>query len=64
MSSVLLGDERIVCLRNRTKETSFKAKTARKLFGKEAIKELSIPVIADEYNYYMGAVDEFDHLTA
>jgi hypothetical protein len=25
---------------------------------------LSIPVIADGYNYYIGAVDEFDYLTA
>ena len=25
---------------------------------------LSIPAIADGYNYHMGAVDEFDHLTA
>jgi hypothetical protein len=25
---------------------------------------LSIPAITDGYNYYMGAVNEFDHLTA
>jgi hypothetical protein len=25
---------------------------------------LLIPVITDGYNYYMGVVDEFDHLTA
>ena len=28
------------------------------------MKVLSIPVVADGYNYYMGAVDKFDHLTA
>jgi hypothetical protein len=64
MSSVLSGDERVVRLRKRPKETSSKAKTSRVPFGREPVKELSIPAIADEYNYHMGAVDEFDHLTA
>jgi hypothetical protein len=64
MSSVLSGDERIARLRRRPKETSSKAKTSRVPFGKEPVKELSIPAIADEYNYHMGAVDAFDHLTA
>ena len=64
MSSVLSGDERVVRLRKRPKETSSKSKTSRVPFGDEAIKELSIPTIADAYNYHMGAVDEFDHLTA
>jgi hypothetical protein len=63
-SSVLSGDEKVVRLRKRPKETSSKAKTSRVPFGEEAVKELSIPVITDEYNYHMGAVDEFDHLTA
>ncbi len=63
MSSVLSGDERVVRLRKRPKETSFKAKTSRVLFGREPVKELSIPVIADEYNYHMGACNEFDQLT-
>jgi hypothetical protein len=58
------GDQRIDRLRKRPKETSSKAKTARRPFGKEAVKVLSIPAIADGYNYHMGAVDEFDHLTA
>jgi hypothetical protein len=64
MSSVLSGDEQVRRLRRRPKETSSKAKTSRVPFGKEAVKELSIPVITDEYNHHMGAVDEFDHLTA
>ena len=58
------GDERVLRLRKRPKETSSKAKTARVPFGSQAIKVLSIPAIADGYNYHMGAVDEFDHLTA
>ena len=64
MSSVLSGDEMVVRLRRRPKETSSKAKTSRVPFGEDAIKELNIPTIADAYNYHMGAVDEFDHLTA
>jgi Transposase IS4 len=64
MSSVLSGDEQVKRFRKRPKETSSKAKTSRVPFGEEAIKELSIPVITDEYNHQMGAVDEFDHLTA
>jgi hypothetical protein len=64
MSSVLLGDEKVVRLRKRLKETSSKAKTIRVPFGKDLVKELSIPAIADGYNYYIGAVDEFNHLTA
>jgi hypothetical protein len=57
------GDERVLRLRKRPKETSSKAKTAQEPFGREATKVLSIPAIADIYNYYMGAVNEFDHLT-
>jgi hypothetical protein len=64
ISSVMSGDQRVTRLRKRPKETSSKAKTAQAPFGKDAIKELSIPAIADSYNYHMGAVDEFDHLTA
>ena len=63
MSSVLSSDEQVTRLRKRPKETSSKAKTSRVPFGEEAIKELNIPIIADEYNYYIGAIDEFDHLT-
>ncbi len=52
-------------LRKRPKETSSKARTTRAPFGKdEAVKELSIPTIVDKYNYNIGAVDEFDYLTA
>ncbi len=57
------GDDRVIRLRKRPKETSSKAKTPRVLFGREPIKELSIPAIANEYNYHMGVVNIFDHLT-
>ena len=64
ISSLMSGDQRVKRLRKRPKETSSKAKTARIPFSNEAIKVLLIPAIADGYNYHMGAVDEFDHLTA
>jgi hypothetical protein len=64
MSSVLSADEKVIWLRRRLKETSFKAKTLRISFGEDAVKELSIPTIADAYNYHIRVVNEFDHLTA
>ena len=65
MSSFMSGDERVIRTRKKPKETSFKAKIARAPFtDDEAIKEFSIPLIADRYNYEMGAIDQFDHLTS
>jgi hypothetical protein len=64
ISSVLSGNEHVIRLRKRSKETSSKAKTSRIPFGEEAVKELNISTVADEYNYHIRAVDEFDHLTA
>ncbi len=55
MSSFMSGNERVLRLRKRPKETSSKAKTTRIPFGNQATKILSIPVIADRYNYNMGA---------
>jgi hypothetical protein len=64
MSSVLSSDEQVIRLRRRLKETSFKAKTSRVPFLNVTVKELSIPVVADEYNYHIRAIDGFDHLIA
>ena len=58
------GNKRILRLRKQPKETSSKVKTIRVPFGNQATKVLSIPAITDKYNYYMGAVNEFDYLTA
>jgi hypothetical protein len=63
MSSFISGNERVLRLRKRPKETSSKAKTARIPFSNQATKILSIPVITDGYNYHIGAVNEFNHLT-
>jgi hypothetical protein len=64
MFSVMSGDEKVLRLRKRPKETFSKARTAKALFGRDAIKELLIPAVIDGYNYHMGAVNEFDYLTA
>jgi hypothetical protein len=64
MSSFISGDEPVLWLRKRPKETSSKAKTIRMPFCNQAIKVLLIPAIADGYNYYMRAVNKFDYLTA
>jgi hypothetical protein len=58
MSSFMSSDEQVIRIRKKPKETSFKAKTTRAPFtDDEVIKELSIPLIADRYNYKMGVVD-------
>ncbi|PVH67331.1 hypothetical protein DL98DRAFT_579274 [Cadophora sp. DSE1049] len=65
MTSVLSDDEVVERERKRPKETSSKAKTSRAVFAKgEAVKPLPIPIVADRYNYKIGAVDEGDHLIA
>jgi len=58
------SDKKVLQLKKRPKETSSKAKTFKVPFGHDAVKELLIPAIANGYNYHMGAVDEFNHLTA
>jgi hypothetical protein len=64
ISSFILGDECVLRLRKRPKETSSKVKTIRIPFSSQAIKVFSIPAIIDGYNYYIGVINEFDHLTA
>jgi hypothetical protein len=65
MSTVMSGDKKVLRWRKRPKETSSKAKTSRVPFKDgEAEKDLWIPEVADFYNHFMGAVDEFDHLTS
>jgi hypothetical protein len=62
MSSVLSSDKRVVRLRKKLKETSFKAKTLRQPFNNKPKKELKIPAITDKYNYYISVVNKFNHL--
>ena len=49
-------------LRKRPKETSNKAKTARKPFGDEPRRALPIQAFNDEYNHHMNHVDQADQL--
>jgi hypothetical protein len=62
ISSILLGNEQVIQLRKRSKETSSKAKTSRVPFKEDLVKELSIPAIANAYNYYIRAINEFNYL--
>jgi hypothetical protein len=64
MSLAMSSDKKVLRLRKRPKETSSKAKTSKAPFGYNAEKELLIPAIVDGYNYHIGAVDKFNHLTA
>ena len=64
MSNCLDAEEAIERLRRRPKLTSSKAKTSRKPFGDMARKALKIPIIFNEYNFNMGAVDEHDNMAS
>jgi hypothetical protein len=62
MSTFWDGDSKVLSLRKRPRETSSKAKTARKPFGKDTTKWLLIPSLFDGYNFNMGASDRADQL--
>jgi hypothetical protein len=57
-------DQIVVRHRKRPATTSTSAKTARKPFGSESEKNLPIPKFVDDYNHYMGYVDQADQLRA
>jgi hypothetical protein len=57
-------DQIVVRHRKRPATTSTSAKTARKPFGSESEKDLPIPKFVDDYNHYMGYVDQADQLRA
>jgi hypothetical protein len=57
-------DQVVIRHRKRPATTSTSAKTARKAFGSEPEKDLPIPKFVDDYNHYMGYVDEADQLRA
>ena len=52
--------DQILRLRKRPGITSTNAKTSRKVFSNQTIKELLIPKFINNYNYYIGAVDQAD----
>ena len=48
--------------RKRLVVSSSTAAKTRLVFGDEVVKDLEIPVLIDQYNQHMGAVDHFDQL--
>ena len=59
-----IGDPTAVVNRPRKRPglTRTGATKTRKVFGEEVVKNLDIPVLIDQYNQHMGAVDQFDQL--
>jgi hypothetical protein len=57
-------DQVVIQYRKRPATTSTSAKTARKAFRSEPEKDLPIPKFVDDYNHYMGYVDQADQLRA
>ena len=51
-------------MRKRPAKTSTSAKIAREPFNDQPTKELPIPRLIDDYNYYMGGVDRANQLRA
>ena len=50
--------------RRRPAKTSTNGALVRKIFGEDVTKELDIPVFINDYNHYMGAVDQGNQLRA
>ena len=62
MSTVSSGIETILRLRRRPPKTSTNTKTSRQVFGDLPTKALLIPWFINDYNHFMGAVDQADQL--
>ena len=62
MSTVSDGIETILRQRRRPPKTATNARTSRQIFGDQPTKELLIPRFINDYNHYMGGVDEADQL--
>jgi hypothetical protein len=57
-------EETIERCRKRPKSTLKNAQISQKPFGNDPTKILSIPVFIDEYNHYMGGIDQANQLRA
>ena len=62
MSTVSTGRETVIRNRRRPTKTAINSKTSRKVFGDQSTKDLEIPAFIDDYNHYMGGVDQADQL--
>jgi hypothetical protein len=55
-------DQLVIRHRKRPSTKSTSAKTAHQAFGPDLEKDLPIPKFVDDYNHYMGSVDQADQL--
>ena len=62
MSTVSTGMETILRNRRRPARSATNANTSRKIFGDLSTKKLLIPKFIDDYNHFMGGVDQADQL--
>ena len=62
MNTVSIGRETVIRNRRRLAQTATNAKTSREVFGDQSTKNLAIPAFIDDYNHYIGAVDQADQL--
>jgi hypothetical protein len=51
-------------LRKKPKKTASNARITREPFGNNSIKILPIPTFIDDYNHYMGGIDQSNQLRA
>jgi hypothetical protein len=51
-------------LRKRPKKTALNARITREPFGENPIKVLSIFIFIDDYNYYIGGIDQANQFRA
>ena len=54
--------DKVLKLRRRPPATATNAKTSRQVFNDSPTKQLIIPRFIDDYNHYMGGVDQADQL--
>jgi hypothetical protein len=57
-------EPKIKRLRRRPKKTALNARITREPFGEAPIKTLPIPQFIDDYNHYMGGIDQANQLRA
>ena len=62
MSTVSTGLEKVLRIRRRPPKIAINIKSSRKVFGDNATKALLIPIFIDNYNHYIGGVDQVDQL--
>jgi hypothetical protein len=51
-------EPKIDLLRKRPKKTDLNARITREPFGENPIKVLTTPIFIDDYNHYIGGIDQ------